>query len=343
MNVHELTRELEESWQSFVGENGALYHDLRWRKVIEDTYQLHSHYLIAENGGKVEGVLPLFEVRNFTTRKRLLSLPFCPFAGIVAVTPAITSALHSFALNLASEIGAKSIEYRTIVGLHNSRKKVDVHSKYCTMIRALESNKEDLWKNLGDKIRNQTRKAQKSGIKVLIGNEYLAKFYKVYAEAMRDLGTPCHKFDFLKSIVSEFNGSARIFLVVKGDEPIGGMLLVRFHDTAHDLWAVCLKEYFLLSPNNVLYFEALREAIRSGVQAFDFGRSEVESGTFQFKRHWGATPYPLSYEKYCLKDGSPSIAMNGYRKSGKYLSEIWKRIPPFAANWIGPRVRRFLV
>ncbi len=343
MNVCELPMELEDSWQVFTREYGTLYHDLRWRKIIEDGYGFRSHYLIAENDRRIEGILPLFEVRSLAMHKRLLSIPFCPFAGIVATTKQAASALHSFAVNFAAEIGANSLEYRNFDALHNSRGKTEVLNKYCTMIRGLESNEEELWNNLGAKIRNQTRKAQKSGVKVLIGHDYLVQFYKIYTEAMHELGTPCHKFDFMKSIVSEFNKSARIFLVVKADEPIGGMLLIHFKGVAYDLWAVCLKEYFSLSPNNVLYFEALREAITSHVHAFDFGRSEVQSGTFEFKKHWGAVPYPLSYEKYNVKGGSLSTVMNGYRKSGKYLSEIWKRIPPFAANWIGPRVRRFLI
>ena len=53
-------------------------------------------------------------------------------------------------------------------------------------------------------------------------------------------------------------------------------------------WASSLREYFSLCPNNLLYWEMIRWGCKNGYQRFDFGRSSPDSGTYRFKKQWGA-------------------------------------------------------
>ena len=38
---------------------------------------------------------------------------------------------------------------------------------------------------------------------------------------------------------------------------------------------------------------------------FDFGRSKAGTGAFDFKRHWGFTPEPLTYGFWLPDGGNP--------------------------------------
>ena len=58
-------------------------------------------------------------------------------------------------------------------------------------------------------------------------------------------------------------------------------------------WAACSKEHFALCPNMLLYWETIRTACADGFARFDFGRSTRQSGTYRFKRQWGAQEEPL--------------------------------------------------
>ena len=74
------------------------------------------------------------------------------------------------------------------------------------------------------------------------------------------------------------------------------MFTVAHRDTLMDPWASSLRRHFALCPNQVLYWEALRRAIASGLKRFDFGRSQWGSPTFRFKEQWGAKPVALRYQ-----------------------------------------------
>jgi hypothetical protein len=51
---------------------------------------------------------------------------------------------------------------------------------------------ETQWRGFNAKLRNQIRKAEKSGLSASVGGiELLADFYTVFVRNMRDLGTSC--------------------------------------------------------------------------------------------------------------------------------------------------------
>ena len=106
---------------------------------------------------------------------------------------------------------------------------------------------------------------------------------------MRDLGSPVHSPDFFDAIFDEFNDCAKIMLVRKDEGVIGGAVCLFFKGSMIVPWASSLREYFSLRPNNLLYWEMIRWGCKNGYQRFDFGRSSPDSGTYRFKKQWGAT------------------------------------------------------
>jgi len=89
--------------------------------------------------------------------------------------------------------------------------------------------------------------------------------------------------------------------------------------------------------NMRLYWELLSAAITRGSQRFDFGRSTVESGTYLFKKQWGAKPLQLHWhrwERHAVATGQP--AREG--RLMKIATSLWQRLPLPIANLIGPRI-----
>ena len=151
-----------------------------------------------------------------------------------------------------------------------------------------------LWSQLDAKVRNQVRKAERSGLSVEFGqSERLDDFYETFARNMRDLGSPVHARGFFQAILDAFGDQARIALVRKDGQPIGGLIALAFKDSLIVPWASSLRQYLSLCPNMLLYWETLRSACIEGFQRFDFGRSSRNSGTYRFKRQWGAVEEPL--------------------------------------------------
>ena len=91
-----------------------------------------------------------------------------------------------------------------------------------------------------------------------------------------------------------------------------------------------------MSPNNLLYWTILQQAIADGSAVMDFGRSTPNEGTFHFKKQWGALPSPLCWEYDVTSGGLPDQSP----KNPKFrlMIESWKRLPLWLANSLGPRI-----
>jgi CelD/BcsL family acetyltransferase involved in cellulose biosynthesis len=91
----------------------------------------------------------------------------------------------------------------------------------------------------------------------------------------------------------------------------------------------------------LVYWETMRAACREGFRRFDFGRSSRNSGTYQFKRQWGAVEQPLFWYTIPLTPAkSTSIASAGAGRG--LVAKVWQRLPPSVTRWLGPRIRKYL-
>ena len=118
-------------------------------------------------------------------------------------------------------------------------------------------------------------------------------------------------------------------------------LVVRHGDRLEVPWAVALPEAKRGALNMRLYWEMLRFAISSGATAFDFGRSTVDSGTYRFKAQWGAEPRQLHWH-YWLPPGAAVPALNQSNPKFALAAALWRRLPLWCANALGPRLIRHL-
>jgi hypothetical protein len=86
----------------------------------------------------------------------------------------------------------------------------------------------------------------------------------------------------------------------------------------------------------------MRHAVaRRGARRFDFGRSKAGTGAFDFKRHWGFEPEPLTYG-FWLPDGGSPPEINPLNPKYRLFVELWKRQPLWLSKLAGPLIARQL-
>ena len=75
-------------WDEFVSgcSEATFFHRARSKTVIERAFGHRTKFLYAEAGGRIEGVLPLAEVKSILFGHALVSLPFCVYGGIAAAS-----------------------------------------------------------------------------------------------------------------------------------------------------------------------------------------------------------------------------------------------------------------
>src|SRR4029077_4497093 len=107
-------------WDEFVTgcDDATFFHRAGWKAVIERAFGHRTRFLYAEAGGRIEGVLPLAELRSFLFGHALVSLPFCVYGGIAAGSKRARPLLDEAAAALAEEWRVDHLEYRSLTPHH---------------------------------------------------------------------------------------------------------------------------------------------------------------------------------------------------------------------------------
>ncbi len=206
------------------------------------------------------------------------------------------------------------------------------------MILELAEDADTQWQGFDAKLRNQIRKAEKSGLTAIVGGkELLADFYAVFVRNMRDLGTPVYAEKFFSEVLNVFCDHTRIIVVHLEGKPVAAGLIAWFRDTVEIPWASSIRDYNQLCPNNLLYWTALQYALAHGFTRFDFGRSTPGEGTYRFKEQWGAKPIQLNWQ-YLLPEGDSLPELNTKNPKFEMAIRVWQKLPLDLTRLIGPHI-----
>jgi hypothetical protein len=101
-------------WEAFVDRcpDATFFHRIGWREVIESVFRHRTHYLVAERGRDIVGVLPLAEIRSRLFGHSLVSLPFCVYGGPAAADSDAERGLIDAASELSRSLDVDHLELR---------------------------------------------------------------------------------------------------------------------------------------------------------------------------------------------------------------------------------------
>jgi FemAB-related protein (PEP-CTERM system-associated) len=328
-----------DEWDAFVDghPDGTIEHRAAWRQVFQRAFGHDCVYLSARRSGTIVGVLPLVRYKSLLFGRFVVSLPYFNYAGIVADDQLVVDALVREAERIGREHGASYLEFRhrrrQVAASTARENKVGFH-------RELPSTSEALWSAIDRKVRNQVRKAQKENLAVVAGDVELAgEFYAVFAENMRDLGTPVFPLALFTEAAAAFGPACKFFVVRSGAVPVAGGIALTFRDTVLVPWASSLRAYRQHCPNMLLYWAMMDWSVAQGAKIFDFGRSTVGAGTQQFKEQWGGVPRQLYTEYVMLEDREAPDHGAGSEKM-QFAVSMWQRLPLSVATRLGPKIIR---
>jgi lipid II:glycine glycyltransferase (peptidoglycan interpeptide bridge formation enzyme) len=86
----------------------------------------------------------------------------------------------------------------------------------------------------------------------------------------------------------------KLLLAQKNGKTIAALILFMFRDRVSAEFLASDDSYWNLSPNHLLFWEAIKTAHYEGFKIFDFGRtSSSNKNLMDFKKHWGTTVVDL--------------------------------------------------
>lgn len=329
-------------WNGYVERHphASVYHRWEWGDLFDRVYGMRALPLIALEDTRVTGVLPLTRLAGPGPRSSLVSVPYFGHGGALADDDATWRCLLDAAEALRAEHHCRHVELRHAYEVPEGAPPAR-HGKVL-MHLDLTPGEEGLLKAVGAKARADIRRPEKEGITAHVGGaELIPEFHAAYAHVLRDLGSPCHARAVFEEMIRVMPERSFVAVVRYQGVAIGGGILVGMGEVLEIPCAGTLHAFARLRGNMLFYWTVIREAIRRGYSTFSFGRSSEDSGTYTFKKNWGAVPVPLPYH-YLLPAGERLPEGDSHNPMLVRVSEAWQRMPVALTRALGPRLVRYL-
>jgi len=327
-------------WDEFVSHcaEATFFHRIGWKRVLQECFGHRTHYLLAERGSNIVGVLPLAEVKSLFFGHSLVSLPFCAYGGVAATDPGAITALHRSARELGKRLGVAHLELRD-----RTRREPEWPQQglYVTFRKELLPDVEANLAAIPRKQRAVVRKGINNGLTSHIDSS-VDRFFRLYADNMHRHGTPPLSRRYFETLQNTFGHDVEVLTITDpGGKAVSSVLSFYFRDEVLPYYAgddVVARD---LGANDFKYWELMRRACERGIRTFDYGRSKQGTGPFDFKKNWGFEPAPLVYE-YCLYRRDRIPENNPLNPKYRALIALWRRLPIPVANFLGPHLVKSL-
>lgn len=339
IKIKKLDEKSYSRWDNFVEscEEATFFHKAGWKQVVERAFGHKMHYLYAEKAGRIEGVLPLGHIKSWLFGNALISAPFCVYGGVAAISEGARKALEEAARDLARTLGVGYLEWRNRRRGYSDRPRKEL---YVTFRKALDPDPDNNLQALPRKQRAMVRKGIKAGLISRIDAD-IERFYSMYAESVRNLGTPVFSKHYFSILKETFGDQCEVLTIEHGGRPISSVMSFYFRDEVLPYYGGGTEQARELKGNDFMYWEVMRRASERGVRVFDYGRSKRETGSYRFKKHWGFEPEPLYYEYDLIKAKNvPDI--NPLNPKYRLFIALWQKLPLPVSQLIGPYIARNL-
>ena len=326
---------------AFARAHGTPFHLHAWAEATRDALGHEDVRLLAEEGGAVTGLLPLTDRRSRLFGRGLISVGFAVGGGVIATTAAARGALLDAALSEGAARGARFVELRGGRAPEGWATKAETYAGFGLDVRATD---EEQLLAIPKKKRADVRKgikAESEGALRVRTTQDVEGFWRAYAVAQRDHGTPVLPRALLRCLASGFGAACEVGEVHGPDGLLGSVLTFTHAGTLYLYHAAVSPAAKRLRAGDALYWFMIRRAAAQGLERVDFGRSKTGTGPYAYKTYWGMTPEPLTYA-YALLDGSAMPDVNPNNPKFTALTNAWRRLPLPVANALGPHLYRHL-
>ena len=325
-------------WDAFVQAcpSATFFHRAGWQSVIERAFGHKTWFYYAEQDGRIVGVLPLCQVKSRLFGHSLSALPFCVYGGVAATHPDAAGLLDAAAARLADELGAGHLEYRNLHPAHPDDASWHKKELYVTFRKEISGDDEANLNAIPRKQRAMVRK----GIKCELRGELdttIERFYTAYATSVHRLGTPVFSKKYFRLLKEVFAGDCEIRVIVKDTQIVAAVMSFYFRDEVLPYYGGGMPAAREFAGNDFMYWNLMQFAAARGCRIFDFGRSKLGTGAYDFKKNWGFTATPLAYEIQ-MHAASEVPDNNPLNPKFQLFIKLWQKMPLPLANLLGPHI-----
>ncbi|MCK9372245.1 MAG: peptidoglycan bridge formation glycyltransferase FemA/FemB family protein [Sulfuricurvum sp.] len=276
------------------------------------------------------------EFYHYSQEGEFLIVPSLKGTNTYSYLPGLTytDKLAGNCSDLLNDAQGKRYTIRTI---DPDKEEFGEHEPVIMRLDISSGEKELIFHNLHESTRKLIRRAQRGGVVTRIGKEkvLLDDFYLLYTSTMHRLGSPPFARDFLDTLARFIELEAVVAYVEK--KPAASLLMVYDDAIGWCPYGGDNRDYNTSYANELVYLDAIYRSMDLGKRVFDFGRCPYTvhrgHGTYWFKEKMGGHPVGLTNYRHKDEDIYSKYTM---------ASSIWKKLPKGIADFIGPKLRRYL-
>ena len=322
--------------------DGTPFHRPVWMQAVARATGNRALMLVAVGpSGRIAGLLPLHHVKSRLFGQAMVSTAFAVDGGLLVDDARAASVLAAAAQGLARDRGGLPVELRGGPAPGEGWQRRE--GEHVGFVRPIAADDAAELAAVPRKHRAELRKALANpALTWDVGRsaQHLRDHYHVYAQSVRNLGTPVFPRGLFRGVLDHFGADADIGIVREGGRAVSAVLTLYHNGRVMPFWGGGIADARRLRSNELMYYRLMGHGRDRAMTLFDFGRSKVGSGQAAWKKSFGFEPRSLVYHGW-----SPDGAVRDIDPhSARYQRRIalWKKLPLPIANLIGPMIARGL-
>ncbi len=263
----------EAAWDRFVEAMpaGTFFHRAGWARVVQTAFGHATHYCFTERDGAITGVLPLARVQHpavrrharFPTRSASMAAQLAADAQSRAALAAHAEALRR---RTRRQRGAGVPPPRRPAG---QCRRLDAQRPdlYVTFRKQIGADSEHNLKAIPRKQRAMVRKGDPNRTDIAMSGRAVDGLHRVYAESVRNLGTPVFSRRYFRILMDVFGNAADVVTVMHKDAPVAAVMNFYFRDEVLPYYGGGTTAARACAGNDFMYWEVMRRAAERGAPA----------------------------------------------------------------------------
>jgi len=281
----------------------SIFHTPGWLELLVKTYGYRAVVFTSDlPGAPMSNGTVCCVVRSWLTGHRLVSLPFSDHCEPLVNGPEELNSLLSLLTQQQGNCGWRYVELRPRSSFDREQSGFKPERTFYFHSLDLRGSLESLFRNFHkDCVQRKIHRAEREALTYEAGRSELTleKFYHLMLLTRRRHQLPPQPLIWFRNLITCLGDRLKIRVASKDGQPIAGILTLQHKGTLVYKYGCSDARFHKMGGMAMLFWKAIQEAKRAGLDEFDLGRSDCDNpGLVAFKDHWGTTRSMLTYLRY---------------------------------------------
>jgi len=318
--VYEIDPIADSRWSDFVKRHprSSVFHTPQWLGALRRTYGYRPIVFSTDSPGiDLSNGIVFCEIHSWLTGNRLTSLPFSDhceplvdeLVGLNAILTAATRRLRRANLQYA--------EIRPVDKADFDQSLVHATASYYLHRLDLRPGLTTLFTNCHkSSTQRKILRSDREGLSHEEGrsDRLLDAFHQLLVLTRKRHRLPPQPRKWFENLIGCLGESLNIWVAFKATLPVAAILTLRHKSTLVYKYGCSDSQFHNLGSMQFLFWQAIMDAKRQGLQVFDLGRSDIDNaGLVRFKDRWGSERSVLTYRRFTAAGESEASFAVGER------------------------------